>query len=179
MGHTEVVYELAMDLVTKSRNPNPPNTIDSNTPLHYAAIKGHIEIIKFFIPLTNGNHNVANNQGFTPKNLAIRKGHEYLAYLLAPIGTWRFNPRLIYLIYSILFFISFSISFFQLDCYPNLFLFTIGQWIGYSVAHPFSLSLHFLAIYFAYRDKLRLFSIFNFCSHICIVVGSGIFIFGK
>ena len=37
MGHTEVVYELAMNLVTESRNPNPPNTLDSNTPLHYAS----------------------------------------------------------------------------------------------------------------------------------------------
>ena len=83
MGHTEVVYELAMDLVTKTQNPNPPNTIDSNTPLHYAAIKGDSEIIKFLIPLTNGNLNIANNQGLTPAILAFRNDYTFLGvYLL-------------------------------------------------------------------------------------------------
>ena len=176
MGHTEVVYELVMDLVKESQNPNPANTVDSNTPLHYTVINytqwNHINIIKFLIPLTNGNHNVTNNQGFTPAELASRKGKAYLQYLLDPQGN-RFynNPRLFYCVFIIINFLCiYSCYIYPIasGCY-QIFL-SIDQWIGFILAFCFGLFLHFLLMFFAHKDKIIPFQGFFFCSIIVNII---------
>ena len=176
MGHTEVVYELVMDLVKESQNPNPPNVVDSNTPLHYTVINytqlNHINIIKFLIPLTNGNHNVTNNQGFTPAELASRKGKAYLQYLLDPQGN-RFynNPRLFYCVFIIINFLCiYSCYIYPIasGCY-QIFL-SIDQWIGFIFAFCFGLFLHFLLMFFAHKDKILPFQGFFFCSIIVNII---------
>ena len=56
-------------------NPNAPDDY-GNTPIHIAAMRGHIEIVKFLAPLTD-NPNVPNIYGDTPisfaKNAQIRR----------------------------------------------------------------------------------------------------------
>ena len=124
------------------------------------------------IPLTNGNHNVTNNQGFTPAELASRKGKAYLQFLLDPQGN-RFynNPRLFYWVFIIINFLCiYSCYIYPIasGCY-QIFL-SIDQWIGFIFAFCFGLFLHFLLMFFAHKDKILPFQGFFFCSIIVNII---------
>ena len=48
--------------------------IDGDTPLHGAAVKGHLDIVKFIMERVN-NKNPANHGGDTPLDEALYFGH--------------------------------------------------------------------------------------------------------
>ena len=64
-------------------NPNAPNVV-GNTPIHWAARKGHTEIVKILSPLT-GNPNPANKHGETPIYWAASEGYTEIVKILAPL----------------------------------------------------------------------------------------------
>ena len=61
--------------------PNAGN--DAMTPIHWAAINGHTEIIKSLVPLTE-NPNVPNFNGETPIHWAVYNGHTEIVKILVP-----------------------------------------------------------------------------------------------
>lgn len=64
------VEELIMDTL---KNENPSN-IEGLTPLHEAAINGHVKICKIIID-TLVNRNPPDDNGITPLYLASKNGH--------------------------------------------------------------------------------------------------------
>ena len=59
-GHTEIVKLLA-------DNANASD-VDGETPIFRAAFHGHLEVVKFLIPLAD-NPNAPNNHGITPSSV--------------------------------------------------------------------------------------------------------------
>ena len=70
-------------------NPNAPNTKDGDTPIHWAALNGHTEIVKILAPLTD-NPNSADNSGITPIHQAAWIGQTEIVKILAPLTN---NPN--------------------------------------------------------------------------------------
>ena len=69
---------------------NPNASPDSGrTPIHWAASKGHIEIIKILALLTD-NPNAPDKDGKTPIYLAAQNGHTEIVDILAPLSD---NPN--------------------------------------------------------------------------------------
>ena len=58
-----------------------PKTKSGFTPLHYAAIKGQLEIAKMILPLVE-DKNPKNSYGRTPLDFAKTYGHNQVAKLL-------------------------------------------------------------------------------------------------
>ena len=51
-----------------------PSSFDKSTPLHYAALRGHMDICRLIINNVDNKHPV-NKHGVTPKELAVQFGH--------------------------------------------------------------------------------------------------------
>ena len=67
--------------MSSTDNPNAANNDNGNTPIHYAAEKGHIEIVQLLMSSTD-NPNAVDNAGFTPIHYAAANGHVEIAQLL-------------------------------------------------------------------------------------------------
>ena len=65
---------------------NNPNAPDNNgaTPIYWAAVNGHTEIVKILVPLTD-NPNAPNKDGKTPIYWAAKHGHTEIVKILAPL----------------------------------------------------------------------------------------------
>ena len=64
-------------------NPNAPNVI-GETPIYWAASRGHTEIVKILAPLTD-NPNAPDEDGFTPIYWAAQNGYTDILKILAPL----------------------------------------------------------------------------------------------
>ena len=62
-------------------NPNAPNR-NGETPIYWAALRGHTEIVKILAPLTD-NPNAPNDDGETPIYWAAENGHTDIVKILA------------------------------------------------------------------------------------------------
>ena len=70
-------------------NPNSPNEY-GDTPIIYAAKRGHTEIVKMFATLTDYNCNAPHKYGETPILMATCYGHTEIVKFLAPLTN---NPN--------------------------------------------------------------------------------------
>ena len=66
--------------MTATNDPNIPNNT-GQTPIHRAAKKGHLEIVRLLMTTTK-NPNVPDNFGRTPEDLASQQGHHEIVELL-------------------------------------------------------------------------------------------------
>ena len=72
-------------LASLTDNPNAPDK-NGNTPIHWAAMYGHPEIVKILAPLTlTDNPNGPNNAGYTPIYCAEYYGHTEIVKILAAL----------------------------------------------------------------------------------------------
>ena len=60
--------------MTSTANPNTPND-KGQTPIHYAAWRGHLEIIRLLMTATDGNLIAQDIFGRTPIDVARQFGH--------------------------------------------------------------------------------------------------------
>ena len=60
--------------MTSTTNPNTPDN-DGWTPIHYAAVQGHLEMIRLLMTSTDANLNAQTNSGYTPSDIARLHGH--------------------------------------------------------------------------------------------------------
>ena len=73
--------EIVKILAPLTDNPNAPNN-NGDTPIYWAAQKGHTEIVKILAPLTD-NPNAPNDDGETPIDWAAENGHTEIVKILA------------------------------------------------------------------------------------------------
>ena len=74
MGHFEVFKQIFENVEDKN-----PQNYDKKTPLHYAAIKGHLKICKFIIGNVE-NKNLAINSKNISNNTPIQMAQNYHHY---------------------------------------------------------------------------------------------------
>ena len=81
IGHFEMLKYLCQETSRLSRHPLQKD-YSQRTPIHHAAAKGHLEIVKFLTHYSK-NPNVADKFGWTPSKIARTEGFlEIEAYLL-------------------------------------------------------------------------------------------------
>ena len=69
-------------------NVNPPMYDQhGRTPIHFAALNGHSEVVKIIISYTQ-IPNVADLYGMTPIHLATKNGHANVVQVLTPCSSW-------------------------------------------------------------------------------------------
>ena len=78
LGHVEIA-ETIIDHVIDSN----PRDIMKRTPLHYAAMNGHLEIVILLIPVIYTDMNTEDELGETPISYATLKGHYNIARTIA------------------------------------------------------------------------------------------------
>ena len=59
--------------MTSTTNPNTPDN-DGWTPIHYAAVQGHLEMIRLLMTSTDANLNAQTNFGDSPTDIARQYG---------------------------------------------------------------------------------------------------------
>ncbi|TSJ81215.1 MAG: ankyrin repeat domain-containing protein [Candidatus Cardinium sp.] len=78
-----------------TENPKVLETVNKygNTPLHIAALRGHIALVKWIVewikndPTSSNLLNIQNNNGHIPAHQAARKGRQEVYNLLAAAGS--------------------------------------------------------------------------------------------
>ena len=78
LGHVEIA-ETIIDHVIDSN----PRDIMKRTPLHYAAMNGHLEIVILLIPVICTDMNTEDELGETPISYATFRGHYNIARTIA------------------------------------------------------------------------------------------------
>jgi len=87
IGDLAEVKRLVVDC---GANPNIQSAVDGGTPLHVAADRGYLRIVKFLLE-HGANPNMKNNYGNTPLHFAATYGHPEVAELLLEHGA---NPNM-------------------------------------------------------------------------------------
>ena len=77
-GHVDIA-ETIIDRVIDSN----PRDIMNRTPLHYASMNGHLEIVILLIPVCSTEMNTEDELGETPISYATIKGHYNIARTIA------------------------------------------------------------------------------------------------
>ena len=70
-------------------NPEASTNEKRNTPLHFAAMDGHAEIVKSLIEFDSNLKDVSNAEGFTALQLACTWGETDVVRLLLPNSLYK------------------------------------------------------------------------------------------
>ena len=68
-------------MVTFAENKNPADAI-GETPLHYAAMSGHLDVCRLLLENCGDQKNPVSNLGRTPLDHASRNGHSAIVELI-------------------------------------------------------------------------------------------------
>ena len=72
-----------MKFLTLEKHCNPnQRDIKKNTPLHYAAKYGHLQVVQFFVEELKCSPNIRGQHNATPHQRAETKGHHDVALYL-------------------------------------------------------------------------------------------------
>ena len=86
-GHVEIVKEL------NSIEEKIPKDINGRTPIHLAASRGHLEVIKFFAPLAKSELFSKDSDGLTPLRHAHQGEHTNVINYLISVKKKKFQAK--------------------------------------------------------------------------------------